>query len=46
MGRRPRANRTLEEKWQIAQEGLKSGNVSETCGRYLIAPNLFYHWED
>jgi hypothetical protein len=31
MGRRPRVERTPEEKWQIVQEGIKSGNVSETC---------------
>jgi hypothetical protein len=29
MGRRPRVDRTPEEKWQIVQEGIKSGNVSE-----------------
>ena len=28
------------------QEGLKSGNVSETCRRHGIAPNLFYRWKD
>jgi len=38
MGRKPRVDRTSEEKWQIVQEGLKSGNVSETCRRYQIAP--------
>ena len=32
MGRKPRADRTPEEKWHIVQEGMKSGNVSETCG--------------
>ena len=31
MGRKPRVQRTPEEKWQIVQEGIKSGNVSETC---------------
>ena len=31
MGRKPRVDRSPEEKWQIVQEGLKSGNVSETC---------------
>jgi hypothetical protein len=31
MGRKPRVDRTPEEKWQIIQEGIKSRNVSETC---------------
>ena len=31
MGRKPRVNRTPEEKWEIVQEGIKSGNISETC---------------
>jgi hypothetical protein len=29
MGRKPRVDRSPEEKWQIVQEGMKSGNVSE-----------------
>jgi transposase-like protein len=44
MGRKPRVDRSPEEKWQIVQEGIKSGNVSETCRRHGIAPNLFYRW--
>ena len=40
MGRKPRVDRSPEEKWQILQEGMKSGNVSETCRRYGIAPTL------
>jgi putative transposase len=35
-----------EEKWQIVLEGLKSGNVAETCRKYEIAPNLYYRWKD
>ena len=46
MGRKPRVDRSPEEKWQIVQEGIKSGNVSETYPRYEIAPNLFYGWKD
>ena len=46
MGRKPRVDRTPEEKWQIVQEGIKGGNVSETCRRHGIAPNLFYRWKD
>jgi transposase-like protein len=42
MGRKPRVDRSPEEKWQIVQEGIKSGNVSETCRRHGIcsAPRL------
>jgi transposase-like protein len=46
MGRKLRVDRSPEEKWQIVQEGIKSGNVSETCRRHGIAPNLFYRWKD
>ena len=31
MPRKPKVQRTPEEKWQIVLEGLKSGNVAETC---------------
>ena len=40
MGRKPRVDRSPEEKWQIVQEGIKSGSVSETCRRHGIAPSL------
>jgi transposase-like protein len=46
MSRKPRVQRTPEEKWQIVLEGLKSGNVAETCCKYEIAPNLYYRWKD
>jgi transposase-like protein len=46
MGRKPRVERTAEEKWQIVQEGIKSGNVSETCRRHGIAPSLRYRRKD
>jgi hypothetical protein len=46
MSRKPRVQRTVEEKWEIVQEGIKSGNVSETCRRYGIVPNLYYRWKD
>src|SRR5580704_7384141 len=46
MGRKPRVDRSREEEWQIVQEGIKSGNVSETCRRHGIAANLFYRWKD
>jgi hypothetical protein len=31
VSRKPRVQRTPEEKWQIVLEVLKSGKVSETC---------------
>jgi hypothetical protein len=40
MSRKPRVDRSREEKSQIVQEGIKSGNVSETCRTYAIAPTL------
>ena len=46
MGRRPRVDRTPEEKWEVVQEGIKSGNVSETCRRHGISPSLLYRWKD
>src|SRR5580692_9530315 len=46
MSKKPRVTRSPEEKWQILEEGLKSGNISETCRRHGIAPNLFYRWKD
>jgi transposase-like protein len=46
MSRKPRVQRTPEEKWQIVLEGLKSGNLAETCRKYEIAPNLYYRWKD
>jgi transposase len=46
MGRKPRVDRTPDEKWEIVQEVLKSGNISETCRRHGISPTLFYRWRD
>ena|ERR1700683_1593673 len=46
MPRKPKVQRTPEEKWQIVLEGLKSGNVAETCRKYEIAPTLYYRWKD
>jgi transposase-like protein len=46
MGRKPFVDRSPEEKWWIVQGGIKSGNVSKTCRRHRIAPNLFYRWKD
>jgi transposase-like protein len=41
MGRRARVDRTPEQKLEIVLEGLKGGNIPETCRRYEIAPNLY-----
>ncbi len=46
MSRRVRVQRSVEEKWEIVEEGLRSGNIAETCRRYGIAPNLYYRWKD
>jgi transposase len=46
MSKKARVTRSPEEKWQILQEGLKSGNISETCRRHGIAANLFYRWKE
>jgi transposase-like protein len=46
MGRKQRVDRSPEEKWQIVPEGIKSGNVSETCRRHGIAPNPFNRWKE
>jgi transposase-like protein len=46
MGRRPKVQRSPEEKLAMVMEALKSGNIAETCRRHDIAPALFYRWKD
>ena len=46
MGRRPKVQRSAEEKFAVVMEALKSGNVAETCRKHEIAPTLFYRWKD
>jgi hypothetical protein len=46
MSRKARVDRSPEEKWQIIQEGMKSGNVSERCRPHAITASLFYRWKD
>jgi transposase-like protein len=46
MGRKPRVDRTPEQKWEIVQEVFRSGNISETCRRHGVSPALFYRWRD
>jgi transposase-like protein len=41
MGRRARVDRSPEQKLEIVLEGLKSGNIAETCRRYQVAANLY-----
>jgi transposase-like protein len=38
MARRPKVQRSPEEKLAIVMEALKSGNVAETCHKHEIAP--------
>ena len=46
MGRKAQVKRSPEEKWEILQEGLRSGNIAETCRKHGIAANLWYRWKD
>ena len=46
MARRARVDRTAEQKLEIVLEGMRSGNMAETCRRYEVAPNLYYRWKD
>ena len=46
MGGKAQVKRSPEEKWEILQEGLRSGNISETCRKHGIAANLWYRWKD
>jgi len=39
---KPPVDRSPEEKWQIAEEGVKSGNIWEASQRHGIAPNLLF----
>lgn len=46
MGRKEQVKRSAEEKWEILQEGVRSGNIAETCRKHGVAPNLWYRWRD
>ena len=46
MPRKPKVQRTPQEKFQIVLQGLKSGNIAETCRQHEIAPTLYYRWKD
>ena len=46
MSRKEQMKRSAEEKWEIVQEGLRSGNIAETCRKHGVAANLWYRWKD
>ena len=46
MPRRTQVQRSAEEKFAIVIEGLKSGNIAETCRSHNIAATLYYRWKD
>ena len=46
MPRKAQVQRSPQEKFQIVLEGLKAGNIAETCRKYEIAPTLYYRWKD
>ena len=46
MPRKAQVQRTAEEKLPIVMEGLKSGNIAETCRKHDIAPTLYYRWKE
>ncbi len=46
MSRKAALQRSPELKLQIVMEGLRSGNIAETCRKHEIAANLYYRWKD
>ncbi len=46
MPRKVQVQRSAEEKFAIVIEGLKSGNIAETCRSHNIAATLYYRWKD
>ena len=46
MPRKPQVQRSAEEKYAIVMEGVKSGNIAETCRTHQIAATLYYRWKD
>jgi transposase-like protein len=46
MPRKPQVQRSAEEKFAIVIEGLKSGNIAETCRTHQIAATLYYRWKE
>jgi transposase-like protein len=46
MPRKPAVQRSAEEKYQIVMEGLKTGNIAETCRKHNIVPTQYYRWKE
>ncbi len=46
MPRKAQVQRSAEEKFAIVIEGLKSGNIAETCRTHQIAATLYYRWKE
>lgn len=46
MPRRAAIQRSAEEKFAIVMEGVKSGNIAETCRTHQIAATLYYRWKE
>lgn len=46
MPRKPAVQRSVEEKYQIVLEGLKSGSIAATCRQHGVVPTQFYRWKD
>jgi transposase-like protein len=46
MPRKPQVQRSAEEKFAIVIEGLKSGNIAETCRTHQVAATLYYRWKE
>jgi transposase-like protein len=46
MGRKPAVQKSPEEKFAIVIEGLRSGNIAETCRTHSISSTLYYRWKD
>ena len=46
MPRKAALQRSAEEKYAIVMEGIKSGNIAETCRNHQIAATVYYRWKD
>lgn len=46
MPRKPAVQRSAEEKYQIVMEGIKTGNIAETCRKHNIVPTQYYRWKE
>ena len=46
MPRKAQVQKSAEEKFAIVIEGLKNGNIAETCRNHNIAATLFYRWKE